>query len=480
MKKPWLTIHGVLVALGVVVLAGALTIPWSYLVLRAAYERDIAENAKSLARRVEQSVVTRVAIAEARGFNTWVMRPGQAVYQEVLNALGVEMSADPTIRAAVFFYVTYTVTPDGTPLQPDDVLAMVQVRKDASKLPLITAERIEQLTEQNMQGKDADSYRFLLPWRVNSRVRGATYLELSLDRISKDFWVKEGALLKQVVAWTATGIIALSSLGMFAYGAWQRAGNVQRQAELTRQGMLAERGLTAAVLAHEIRNPLAALRFQLHSLRKHADAPDRVNSTAQTIDSELLRIQQLVTDYLEHEKAASLRVQSVDLVDAAQKLRLLMEDLMRSTDTKLMIVPPAEASVHAVCDPHALRQILMNLVLNAQQAMVRGGSVTIQIGKSHDGYGTIDVSDTGPGIPEEMRARLFKPFQTTKREGHGIGLALVKRFVDNFGGSVTVYSELGKGTTFHLKLPLTGADGSPETLSAESEALSQPDKGTSG
>ena len=86
---------------------------------------------------------------------------------------------------------------------------------------------------------------------------------------------------------------------------------------------------------------------------------------------------------------------------------------------------------------------------------------------ANEPFGTIDVSDTGPGIPAEIRDRLFKPFQTTRAEGHGIGLALVKRFVDNFGGSVSVDSEAGRGTTFHLRLPLAGAQaprGAPADL----------------
>ena len=114
---------------------------------------------------------------------------------------------------------------------------------------------------------------------------------------------------------------------------------------------------------------------------------------------------------------------------------------------------PPQKPVHVTCDPHALRQILMNLVLNAQQAMGQGGRVTLSIGQS-ESFGTIDVADTGPGIPPEMQERLFKPFQSSKADGHGIGLALVKRFVDNFGGSVSVNSEVGRGTTFHLRLPL--------------------------
>jgi two-component system sensor histidine kinase HydH len=105
-----------------------------------------------------------------------------------------------------------------------------------------------------------------------------------------------------------------------------------------------------------------------------------------------------------------------------------------------------------------LRQVLMNLVLNAQQAMGDGGSITIRVGEDvANGMGMIEVADTGPGIPEAMREKLFKPFQTSKAEGHGIGLALVKRFVDNFGGSVEVESAAGQGTTFRLRLPLADA-----------------------
>ncbi len=226
--------------------------------------------------------------------------------------------------------------------------------------------------------------------------------------------------------------------------------------ELAQQGLVAQRGLTAAVLAHEIRNPLAALRFQLHSLRRNAVDPARVGATCDTIDSELSRIQQLVQDYLTHERADTMRVAPVNLFEAVRTLQAIMNEMLRTTDTQLTI-QSSQTNVMVTCDPHALRQVLMNLVLNAQQAMGRDGRITIRIGQA-DGFGTIDVTDTGPGIPDEMRDRLFKPFQTTKQGGTGIGLALVKRFVDNFGGSITVDSHAGVGTTFHLRLPLAGPE----------------------
>jgi signal transduction histidine kinase len=250
---------------------------------------------------------------------------------------------------------------------------------------------------------------------------------------------------------------------------------MQERAELARQGLLAERGLTAAVLAHEIRNPLAALRFQLHSLRKNAAETSRVAGMADTIDQELSRIQSLVSDYLEHESARTMRVQPVDLFDAASSLRTVMGELLRQTRTDLVIESAQRAPVNVMCDPHGLRQVLMNLVLNAHQAL-RGaagqGRISIRITQS-DGFGAIDVADNGPGIAPEMRERLFKPFQTSKSDGHGIGLALVKRFADNFGGSVGVDSELGRGTTFHLKLPLAGAGPSAPVV-ADLAASSEP------
>ena len=144
-----------------------------------------------------------------------------------------------------------------------------------------------------------------------------------------------------------------------------------------------------------------------------------------------------------------------------------MQEMLRESGTRMFVNIHGEHPIVS-CDPHALRQVLINLVINAQQAMGRGGTITINIGQS-DGFGTISVADTGPGIPPEMRDQLFKPFATSKKEGSGIGLALVKRFVDNFGGSVTVESEPGQGAIFHLKLPLAKPDEAANDLPATAD-----------
>jgi signal transduction histidine kinase len=448
-----------------VVLAVVLTAPWSLLVIKAAYERDVMQNAQALARRVEWQ---RAATLRQLGGNIdpWTISADSLLDQQMADSLRAELRSDPTVQSVIFYMVGYDERK--RPREPDRVQVIGIVRDEKSPSESLKGEQIAQLKNGPLEYVGEGSHRFLIPLMHKGDVVAVTYVALSKEALSKEFWKKEGPLWRQVMAWTATGILTLSAVGIFGYRSWRRVGHVQQRAELARQGLLAERGLTAAVLAHEIRNPLQALRFQLHSLRKNSQDPGRVTGTAETIDSELLRIQQLVSDYLEHEKAVSMRVQSVNLEEAAQKLKTVLDELLRNSDTRLTIVPPPEP-VFVTCDPHALRQILMNLVLNAQQAMGEGGAIIIRIGRE-DPFGTIDVRDTGPGIPEEMRARLFKPFQTSKRDGHGIGLALVKRFVDNFGGSVTVESEMGKGTTFHLRLPLADADLSA-AASVETTAL---------
>jgi two-component system sensor histidine kinase HydH len=429
------TLRSWLIPAVLAITATALTVPWSYWVIKAAYDRDIIENARSIAQRVQ----LRVALA-----------PHNAIAQAT-DALATEISTDPTVITA-FYYDLSSRQNAGRLLPP---IGWTRQKSETGMTLQVPDVKLEPRAMADVLVEQRDNrYIIVVPWKSGPDVIGLTYLELSYPALRDAFWHKEGPLVKRVIAITAAAILVLSVVAIYAYGVRMKIAIVSERAELSQQGLVAERGLTAAVLAHEIRNPLAALRFQLHSLRKNALEADRVQNTADTIDAELSRIQQLVTDYLEHEKARSMRVQPVDLEQSARSLVKLLDELFNQTRTELKVIP-AESRVIVTCDPHALRQVLINLALNAQQAMREGGVVTLKISRDPaEPFGIIDVADTGPGIPPDLLDRLFKPFQTTKEEGHGIGLALVKRFVDNFGGSITVDSEPGKGTTFHLRLPL--------------------------
>jgi len=426
-------LRGWLVPAVFICLAALLTWPWTLWVVEAAYERDVNEKSDRIAQRVKIHLSNPAP---------WTRQ------EQVLDPLKAELLGDQTVQAVAFLDYSKRF---GAAVRRNNDIPVPRSLEDV----------------KGMLNANPQSYRRSFVWEQNGEPRGIIYLDLSIPELRHNFWRVEWPLIKKVGWQTFIAFLVVSGVGIMAYRFWGSAERERERAELEQQGQLAERGLAAAVLAHEIRNPLAALRFQLHSLRRNAGQEERVAATADTIDNELVRIQQLLADYLAHEKAQAMRIMPVDLVDSAQNLQILMQEMLRENGTRMFINSHGEHPVVS-CDPHALRQVLINLVINAQQAMGRGGTITITIGQS-DGFGAISVADTGPGIPPEMRDQLFKPFATSKKEGSGIGLALVKRFVDNFGGSVTVESEPGHGATFHLKLPLAKADEAGNDLPATAD-----------
>jgi signal transduction histidine kinase len=420
MDRAWL------IPLLVVALAVGSMASFSFYILRSAFDRDLQQNATQLAEGIKGQLLSTPRPEDR-----------QKLIQSTLHN---EVFSDPAVELVVFC----------------DVSNWPQYRyvgsaNDPTKpKPVFTAQQVMTFAQSRITRTETEtSIALTVPFVSNNRLLAFTYVQMNKAELNASFWKKEGPLVYKTIIFSFTLLLLLAVLALLAYWTRVRLSTTEVRAQLAQQGMIAERGLTAAVLAHEIRNPLAALRFQIHSLRKTSDT-DRISQTADTIDSELLRIQALVTDYLEHEKAATLRTQPVDLYRACRDLQILLSELLRSTGTKFTIIAP-QSPILAACDPHALRQVLLNIVLNAQQAMGRLGQITIAIGEE-DTKATLSISDTGPGIPESVKENLFKPFQSTKTEGTGIGLALVKRFADNFGGTVTVDTS-SSGTTFKLVLP---------------------------
>jgi signal transduction histidine kinase len=438
MDTLWLLLRRLTVPFILVMITAVLTVPWATLVVRAAYEDEAAVRARLIVEKVR----THLSLSPS-----WTSRQ-----EAVDRAWDRLQEVHPAIQAIGI-------------LDEGRNPPVFHSRNDSIRLP-------HSLEEANgMLRADPASHRELVPPENWSASRNRIYVDLSNSKLTSRLRGSYPPLLRHVIWLMFAGFAIISSAAVLTYRFWGRAAQQQHRAQLEQQGMLAERVLTAAVLAHEIRNPLAALRFQLHSLRRNASDAVRVTSMADTIDGELMRIQQLVQNYLAHERAQSMHVESVDLAQAARGLHTLMDELMHECGTKLTIAENAR-NVHVSCDPHALRQVLINLLINAQQAMGHGGSITVSIDRE-ESFGVISVADSGPGIPPEMKDRLFKPFATSKKHGSGIGLALVKRFVDNFGGVVTVDSQPGTGATFRLKLPLA----EPASAEKPPESPEQPAQG---
>ena len=221
--------------------------------------------------------------------------------------------------------------------------------------------------------------------------------------------------------------------------------------QLRRSERLSAVGQLATGLAHEIRNPLASLSGAIELLG--ADLPIRDASSRRLlriVERETARLDRLVSDFLAYAGGRAPRRESVPLRDLFAEIR----DLVGSAEAgRIEIDVDVPGDAKALGDPDQLRQVFWNLILNAVEAEPEDGRVRVRASTAGDGSQLrIEVEDRGSGIPAGDRERAFEPFFTTKRRGTGLGLATVHRIIEAHGSSLTIESEVGKGTTVAVLL----------------------------
>jgi len=226
------------------------------------------------------------------------------------------------------------------------------------------------------------------------------------------------------------------------------------QQQLVARERLAALGELSAVVAHEVRNPLGVIFNSLGSLRRLTRPAGDAKMLLDIIGEEADRLNRIVGDLLDFARPSTpvLRPEALDrLLDEALAAALVQHP------RGISVVREVEAALPpAVVDARLVRQALLNLAVNAVQAMPRGGRITVRAARDGD-HLLLELEDTGGGIPEEVRHRIFEPFFTTKASGTGLGLAVVKRIVEGHRGSVAVRSRSGEGTVFSLRFPLDPA-----------------------
>jgi two-component system sensor histidine kinase HydH len=218
---------------------------------------------------------------------------------------------------------------------------------------------------------------------------------------------------------------------------------------------LASVGRLAAGVAHEIRNPLSSIKgFATYFKERYMDRPQD-QQTAAIMIQEVDRLNRVVGQLLELSRPISIEPQPVSLQALIADSLKLIED--RAAEKKITVRIQNNARVDDVrIDPDHTNQILLNLYLNAIDAMEAGGKLTVDFSSGSENSDLhITVSDTGRGISAEHLSRLFDPYFTTKSSGTGLGLAIAHNIVEAMGGSIKVTSNPGKGTSFSLTIPFS-------------------------
>jgi len=229
------------------------------------------------------------------------------------------------------------------------------------------------------------------------------------------------------------------------------------EARLNEMERLATIGQMTATIAHELRNPLTALCAAADLLIHEEGFPDSHRLYLEAIYVESKRLAELADEFLEFAKPFQLTIQPTRLKPLLQRVLAVQEPYLKSAAVQV-VLECSEDQVVPV-DVSRLEQALRNLILNAVQAMPEGGTLFIRV-EDRGEWVALAVQDTGPGVPEELRERIFTPFFTTRTRGTGLGLSIVKKIVEGHNGRVTLECPPEGGSIFTLWLPKIHANGS--------------------
>jgi signal transduction histidine kinase len=239
---------------------------------------------------------------------------------------------------------------------------------------------------------------------------------------------------------------------------------VESQSLVERHEKLASLGMLAAGVAHEIRNPLTAIKAALFIQQKKFQPGSQEHTDARVVQREISRLERIVNDFLHFARPSDPELATVPADLPLREAQLFLAPSLSGTRIQLVLEKPPP--MHINVDLAQIKQVLINLVQNAADSITQGAAGaqdgTITLRARHDRKNLpqgetdvviLEVADTGAGIPPEVEKRLFDPFFTTKQTGTGLGLSIAARIVEKHGGALQYQTQVNHGTTFGIVLP---------------------------
>ena len=235
-----------------------------------------------------------------------------------------------------------------------------------------------------------------------------------------------------------------------------RTEKIKLEEQLAHRDRLSSVGQLAASIAHEIRNPMTSLKGFTQLLRISATEESKRYLTV--IDDEIARMESILSEMLTLSKPSSNEKEMISLQKLLTSIIRVIYPIASSEGVTIIELENTLIEATIFGDAGKIRQVLLNLMKNALDAMPRGGVLTVGIDKSNDGGFTLSIADTGKGIDVNQLNQIFSPYFTTKTEGTGLGLPFVLKTIENHGGTISVESEINIGTKFLISFPPTIAN----------------------
>ncbi len=296
-------------------------------------------------------------------------------------------------------------------------------------------------------GTGEQIYEFQAPFHLS----GKTFVL----RIALHTWRSEAVMRRARFA--IAMIFSLLTLGWLLGGSvfWLLQRQDVHEKQLARQNELARLGEVGAVLAHEVRNPLAGIKGYGQLLEERLPE-GRERNYARLIVEETRRMETLVSDILLYTRSEPMPVAVCRLAEVAASVIELLAP--QAAESRVRITCTVQADITVLCPEDGARRILLNLITNALQAAPGDSQITIS-GVQDGTWSKLSIADNGSGISAAMLPLLFEPFRTSKARGAGLGLAVCKKIIDSCGGDISVGEVSGGGAIFTVRLPLAEKDG---------------------